>query len=56
MSLLRGNDDTALLSTEIVSLTAPVITNAAKKELPKTDVKLEDVARIDNKSSIIYRT
>ncbi len=52
MSLLQDNN--AIISTETMSLAAPVITNSVKRELPKTDVKLEDVAKVDNKSSILY--
>ncbi len=54
MSLLSNSENDITLNTEAQNFGIASVTNAPKKELPKTDVKLEDVAKIDNKSSIVY--
>ena len=54
MSLLSESKNDITLSAETQTFALASVTNSAKKELPKTDVKLEDVAKVDNKSSIVY--
>ena len=57
VSLLGDPSDKVLTTsanTSIQTPFAPTVTNTQKESLPKTNVKLEDVAKIQNKSSIVY--